>query len=294
MVTAAAMLIGTLGGGLVGSLNLALPFLLRVGLLIIVFGLAFRNMHDLGFNPRPLTIAALPREIQSVARTSITHGWKTPAVRLLTITSFFQMGFISWGFYAWQPYFLDLLGSHAVWVAGVIAALIALFTMAGNALVDRLARHCRRRTTLLLWAAGIQAVAAVGVGLAESFWLAVTLFFLVAVCMGVTGPLKQAYLHQVAPSAHRATVISLNSMVGSGGSVAAQLGLGYLSRIHSIALGYVVGGLATGAALPVLGLLRRLGDSADSIIGTAGHKGGCAAQGLPNVTAVETAAVPPV
>jgi MFS family permease len=281
MVTGAAMLLGTLGGGLVGSLDLALPFVLRAGLLIIVFGLAFNNMHDLGFSPRTLNLSVFPAEMQTIARTSLTYGWKTRSVRLLTITSFFQWGFLFWGLYAWQPYFLGLLESDAVWVAGVIAAMISLSTMAGNVLVERLARYCGRRTTLLLFAAAIQTIAAVGVGLAGSFWLAVTLFLVVAACMGVTGPVKQAYLHQVIPSAHRATVLSFNSMMGNGGSVAAQLGLGYLSRIHSIALGFVVGGMATGAVVPVLGLLRRLGEPADSIVGTAGHKGGCtAAQGL--------------
>ena len=99
--------------------------------------------------------------------------------------------------------------------------------------------------------------------------------------MGVTGPVKQAYLHQVIPSDHRATVISFNSMMGNGGSVASQVGLGYVSQIHSIALGFVVGGIAAGAVVPVLAVLRRLGEPADSIIGTAGHTGGCtAAQGL--------------
>ena len=293
MVTGAAMLVGTLGGGLLGSLDLALPFLLRAGLLILVFGLAFFHMHDLGFSPRPLTLSALPEEMRIVAGTSIAHGWKTRSVRLLTLTSFFQLGFLSWAFYAWQPYFLQLLESDAVWVAGVIAALIALSTMAGNSLVERLARHCGRRTTLLLWAAAIQAAAAVGVGLVGSFWAAVALLLLVAACMGVTGPVKQAYLHQIVPSAHRATVISFDSMIGSGGSVTAQVGLGYLSRIQSIPLGYIVGGVAAGAALPVLGLLRRLGESADAIIGIAGHKGGCAAQGLPNVSAVDTSSAHP-
>ena len=30
-----------------------------------------------------------------------------------------------WAFYAWQPCFLELLGRDAVWVAGVVSALIA-------------------------------------------------------------------------------------------------------------------------------------------------------------------------
>jgi len=218
----------------------------------------------------------------------MTYGWQRRSVRLLMIVSFFQWGFLSWGFYAWQPYFLGLLGRDAVWVAGVIAALIALSTIAGNSLVEWLARYCGRRTTLLLWAAAIQTGAAIGVGLAGSFGLAVALFLVVTTCMGVTVPVKQAYLHQVVPSRQRATVISLDSMIGSGGSAAGQVGLGYLARVHSIPLGYIVGGLFTLGVLPVLGSLRALSESADVIIGTAGRKGACAAQGLPSVTSLDT------
>jgi hypothetical protein len=74
--------------------------------------------------------------------------------------------------------------------------------------------------------------------------------------------------------------------------VTAQVGLGYLSRIHPTPLGYVVEGLAAGATLPLLGLLRRLGESADSIIEIAGHQGGCAAKGLPGISAVDTSSTP--
>ena len=292
MVTGAAMLIGTVGGGLLGSFDLALPFLFRAGLLVAVFALAFFNMHDLGFEPRAFQLSAFPAETRAVARASVTYGWQKRSVRLLMIVSFLQWGFLTWGFYAWQPYFLDLLGRNAVWVAGVIAALISLSTMAGNALVEWFARYCGRRTTLLLWAAGIQTAAAIGVGLAGSFWLAVALFLVVTACMGVTGPVKQAYLHQVVPSQQRATAISFDSMIGSGGSVAGQLGLGYLSRAYSIPLGYIIGGLATVGVLPILRMLRHLGESADIIIGAAGHKGSCAAQGLPTVTSIDTTVNP--
>ncbi len=54
----------------------------------------------------------------------------------------------------------------------------------------------------------------------------------------------------------------------------------------------MVEGLAAGAALPLLGLLRRLGESADSIIEIAGHQGGCAAKGLPGISAVDTSSTP--
>jgi MFS family permease len=295
MVTGAAMLVGTMGGGLLGSIDLALPYLVRSGILGGVFLVAFFTMHDLGFRPRTLRLVDLPAEMKSVAEASIAYGWRRRSVRLLMGFSFLQWGFLTWGFYAWQPYFLELLGQDAVWVAGAVAAAIALSTIVGNGVVDWFSQFCGRRTTLLLWASGVQTVAAIGVGVAGSFWLAVIFFLLVAAAVGVTGPVKQAYIHETVPSGQRASVISFDSMIGNAGGVLGQSGLGYLSRARSIGEGYVAGGLATVFILPLLILLRSLGERTDIIVGKrAGRRGPCAAQGLPQVAQVDTIAREPV
>ena len=98
--------------------------------------------------------------------------------------------------------------------------------------------------------------------------------------MGVTGPIKQAYLHQLIPTEQRATVISFGSMMGSAGSIVGQTSLGFLSRARSISDGYVMGGLATIFALPVVFLLRNLGEEGDKFAGTkAGTRSTCAPPG---------------
>jgi MFS family permease len=288
MVTGLAMLVGTLSGGFLGSVDLGLPYLARSGILGCVFLVAFLTMHDLGFSPRTLRWADVPAEMKSVAEASIAYGWRRRSVRLLMGVSFLQWGFLAWGFYAWQPYFLKLLGQDAVWVAGAVAAAIALSTIAGNAVVDWLSRFCGRRTTLLLWAAGAQTAAAIGVGLAGSFWLAALFFVFVAAAIGVTGPVKQAYIHEMVPSGQRASVISFDSMIGNLGGVFGQAGLGYLSRARSIEEGYVAGGVATVFVLPILILLRSLGERTDFIVGKrAGGRAPCAAQGLPQVSQID-------
>ena len=40
-VTGAAMLVGTVGGGLLGQVDLSLPYLVRAALLVAVFGIAY-------------------------------------------------------------------------------------------------------------------------------------------------------------------------------------------------------------------------------------------------------------
>jgi MFS family permease len=128
-----------------------------------------------------------------------------------------------------------------------------------------------------------------GIGLAGSFWPAPALLLLLSVADGVGMPVQQAYLHQVIPSAQRATVASSVSLVGSAGGIAGQIGLGYVARAQSVAAGYVAGGLVMLAVLPPLLVLRRMGGQPDRIAGTsAGVKAPCAAQGLPAVASIDT------
>lgn len=290
MVSGAAMLIGSIGGGLLGELGLSMPFLVRSALLGLAFIFAFFTMHDIGFEPVKASWRDLPSEMRNVAQASVKHGWKQSEVRLLIMAGLVQAVVLAWGFHAWQPYFLDLLGREVTWVAGVIAALISVSTIVGNSVVEFFAKVCGRRTTLLLWAAGISSIAIVGVGLANSFWLAVPLYLVSMGAYGVITPVKQAYLHQVIPSEQRATVISFDSLVASGGSMVGQGGLGYLSQIQSLSTGYATGGIFTLLALPILLGLRRLAKPADFITGNAGIEGVCAAQGLPDAANIDTKA----
>jgi MFS family permease len=294
MVSGAAMLVGSVAGGLLGNLDLAWPFVVRALLLGGVFLVGLGWMHDVGFTPRTTTLAAMPAEMRQVLRDSVEYGWRSRPVRLLMLVSLFQGGYLMWGFYAWPPYFLELLGRDAVWVSGVVAALVALSTIAGNTLVELFTRVCGKRTTLLLWAAAVMVAAVVGVGLAGSFWLALALLLVATVAEGVAMPVQQAYLHQVVPSSQRATVVSSVSLVGSAGGIGGQLGLGYVSRAQSVAAGYVTGGLTLLLVLPPLLLLRRRREPADVIVGRkAGKRGPCAAQGLPVVATVDTTARQP-
>ncbi len=287
MVSGAAMLIGSVGGGLLGELNLSVPFLARAGLLGLVFVYSFFRMHDIGFTPVKTSIKSLPSEMRKVAQASIAYGWKQDEVRLLILAGVVQAILLAWGFHAWQPYFLDLLGREITWVAGVIAALISIATIVGNTVVEYFSQFCSHRTTLLLWAAGISAAAIVGVGLTGSFWVAVGLYLLSMGAYGVITPVKQAYLHQIIPSEQRATVISFDSLLASGGSMLGQGGLGYLAQIRSLSSGYVTGGITTILAVPILIALRRLNSVSDFFTGDAGQSGVCAAQGLPDVATVD-------
>src|SRR5215831_14389968 len=196
MVSGGAMLFGSVGGGLLGAIDLAWPYVLRAALLAVAFVVGLNVMHDIGFTPRATTLRDLPDEVAKIARASVTFGWNRRSLRLLMLVSIFQSAFLMWGFYAWQPYFLELVGGDAVWVAGVVSALIALATIAGNGLVEPVGRVVARRSTLLFASTLILAVGAVGVGVVNSFWPALVSLLCAIAAMGVATPVQQAYVHE--------------------------------------------------------------------------------------------------
>jgi predicted MFS family arabinose efflux permease len=265
IVSSVAMIVGTVGGGLLGQLNLSLPYIARAVLVLMAFAVGLRTMHDIGFTPRAMHLKGVVGEMRKVGRAGITYGWRRPAVRLLVLESFLLGGFFSWAWYAWQPYFLQLYGRDAIWLSGVIAAFFGLAGIAGSVLVGRLAKPGRRRTTILLGAAGAFSATMIATGAIRSFWITVPVFLLGAVAGGIMQPVRQTYLHYSIPTSERATLVSFDSLVGSLGSVGGQTGLGYLSQERSIPLGFVVGGLATLLALPIFGRLRALDEPADRI-----------------------------
>lgn len=285
VVSGAAMLTGTVGGGLLGQIDLAVPFLVRAALLVVLFVLAFVGMHDVGFRPRSVGWREIPSEAAAIGRAGIRFGWSDHSLRLLMLGTAAQMGVFAWAWYAWQPYFLELLERDVVWVAGVVAALLSVSMMVGNGLVEIVTRWCGRRTTLFMWAAGAFSLALIGVGLASSFVVALILLCVAAVAVGVQSPVRQAFIHKVVPTSQRATVISLDSMITGGASVGGQTGLGYVAERQGFAAGYVVCGAITLTAIPLYALVRRVGDEADFFVGRR-PENACATPGVPAISQV--------
>jgi hypothetical protein len=98
---------------------------------------------------------------------------------------------------------------------------------------------------------------------------------------------RQAYIHAVVRGEQRATVVSFDSMVANLGGVGGQAGLGYLAKASDYASAYVAGGAATLLAIPLYLRLRALGERADAIVGRAGKRSPCAAQGLASAGGVD-------
>jgi MFS family permease len=121
-ISSVAMLVGSVSGGLLGAIHLAVPYLVRSVLLLLAFVIGYRAMHDTGFVVRAIRWSELPKEMSRIGRDSLRFGWREPHARLAILAGAMPAIFLAWGYHAWQPYFLQLLGMNDVRILGLVAA----------------------------------------------------------------------------------------------------------------------------------------------------------------------------
>ena len=199
---APGMLTGSVAGGFIAAqTSLGVPFVLRGVVLGVMFVVAFRMMHDVGFTPekggRPLA------EMRKIAAASIEYGWRIPPVKWLMVESLFTGGVGIYGFYALQPYLLELYGDpDAYQVAGLVGGgrgggsdprrlVGAAHPPAVQAPHLRAARD-RRRSATLTRGAGRP-----GRQLRRS-WSRLTVVW--GLLFAATMPIRQAYINGLIPS----------------------------------------------------------------------------------------------
>ncbi|HEY5943876.1 MAG TPA: MFS transporter [Kofleriaceae bacterium] len=257
IVTGVAMLVGTIAGGFIAQLvTLGAPYLVRAGLQLISFVVAFAIMKDLGFSPDRAT--GLVKQVKALTSAGWKYGIKNRPVRWVMLAAPFYMGTGIYGFYAAQPYLLDLFGDQqAIGIAGIAAAGIAATQVAGGFAVPYIRRLIPRRTNVLLACATLTIASLVLMGLVQIFAVVVVLLVLWAVAYAANMPVRQAYINAQIPSRERATVLSFDSMVNSTGGVAFQPLLGSVADRAGYAVSYIVSGAIAGVALPFLFLARR-------------------------------------
>jgi MFS family permease len=271
-VAGAATLIGTISGGFLGQVSLGLPYIARSVLLLAVIGAAWAWMHDLGYEPAKGV--AVGAQVRGILRSSMTHGFGNPPVRMFMLAAPFASGVGIWIFYAFQPYLLELFGDpNATYLAGIAAAVFAVAQMIGGSSVKLVRRFVTSRSGLIITSTVVGSLALIGVGLAErleipvGFWVAIALLALFSLLSAVAYPVQQAFMNGCIPSEQRATVLSFASLMGSAGGVVAQPALGRVADVFSYGIAYVVAGVLYVLSLPFIIAVRRMGLTADRVTG---------------------------
>src|SRR5919106_760408 len=265
IVMGAAMLTGSVAGGFIAQqTNLGVPFVLRGVILVLMFAIAFRMMHDIGFKAdkgsRPLA------EMRKITAASIDYGWRVPAVKWLMVESLFVGGVAIYAFYALQPYLLELYGDpEAYQIAGLVAAIVAGAQILGGIAAPRIRRLFRRRTSALIVTAALGVLTLGLIGVIETFEAVIVLIVAWGLLFAATMPIRQTYLNGLIPSRQRATILSFDSMMSSTGGVWAQPLLGRAADVWGYAPSYLLGAGITAFAVSFLALSRLENAEADVV-----------------------------
>lgn len=260
-----AMLVGTTAGGLLGQLDLRVPYVVRAVLLVPIIVIAWVGIKEPGRERRALSLATLPAEMKAVFVGGVRHGLRHPVVRPLIFAAAVANTFMMFGFYSWQRYFLDLLGRELVWVNGVVAALVGAASIAGNLAMSRVAAIIGTRTGVLIACVAVRTVTIMLCGLAPSFGVAVALYLFATFAGSVASPIRQGLINHHIPSSQRATILSVDSLFSELGSGIGQSGWGYLARRQGIGTAWVAAGAFLVLGIPLLALARRAAPENDRV-----------------------------
>ncbi|WP_082589897.1 MFS transporter [Agromyces sp. Soil535] len=264
IVGSVAMLAGSVLGGVVAQLtNLGVPFLIRGGVLALMFIVAALLMRDLGFTPErgvgPLKATG------NVLRASVRYGLGNPPVRWLMLATPFTAGVGIYVFYALQPYLLELWGDEGAYsIAGLAAAILSGAGIVGGVLAPYARRLFRKRTSAILLATVSSAVVLVALAFTTNFWVAIVLLAVWGIASSIDDPVHRAYLNDMIPSKQRATVLSFDSLLGSAGGAVFQPILGRSADLGGYSGSMLWSGVITAIAAPFVLLSRAQADPADT------------------------------
>jgi MFS family permease len=171
-----------------------------------------------------------------------------------------------YGFYAMQPYVLELYGRRESYaIAALSAAIVAGAQIVGGFAVPFLNRMFRLRTSALIAGTAASAATVLAIGLTSHFSAALVLLAAWGVVFSALVPVRQAYLNGIIPSAQRATVLSSENLLGSTGGVVVQPALGRVADVWGYSVSYVVSAGVELLAIPFMLLARRARAASDPI-----------------------------
>ena len=253
--------IGMLGGSVAGGViaqytNLGMPYLLRALVLALSFIAAYFLMFDVGF--KPSQEKSLFMESKKIISATINTGFKNPSVRWLILAEPFIAGVGLYVFYAMQPYILNLYGDPKAYsIAGLVAAIVAASQIVGGFAVPYIRRLFNNRSTILLTSVVLDTCFLFAMSVTSNFSLMIMLVILWALNFAMVIPVRQAFINSLIPSRQRATVLSLDSLMGSSGGVVFQPMLGKVADVWSYPASYLCSGIISLISWPFILLVKR-------------------------------------
>ena len=222
-----------------GTVTVRLPIVLGGCLMIVLAVFLVFSMTEEGFAPTPPQERTTWRLMLKTMGDAQRLVRRQPVLLILLATGFFY-GLYSEGFdRLWTPHLLENFHipwgdavEPVVWF-GLIQAVLLVISLAATEFarrrVDTNRGHPLARALLLNAALIILALA--GFGLAQSFWVALALFWLIGALRSVSGPLQTAWLNlSIDDPQVRATIFSVRGQADAIGQIAGGPAVGAIGN----------------------------------------------------------------
>ncbi len=257
IVIGAATLLGSVSGGLLAQyVNLGFPYVIRIFVFLTAAVFVLIRMKEIGFSPHR-TKQIIPA-VKAMWINAIKIGFGKAPVRWMIFAAPFTSTALFYIYYATQPYLLKLYGNEKAYsIAGLAAALMAASQIAGGIVSPHTRKLFSRRTAAIFFGVFLGSLFILLMGLIPFFWLFTFLIILFGFTFSAIFPVRQMYLNGLIPSGRRATLLSIDSLMGSSGSVVFQPLLGKTADLWGYPASYLAVSLIQFFALPFIALAYR-------------------------------------
>jgi DHA3 family tetracycline resistance protein-like MFS transporter len=251
-----------------GIVTVRLPIVLGGCLMILLALFLVLAMTEKGFRPTPPQERTTWGLMLNTMRDAGQLVRRQPAILVLLATGLFY-GLYSEGFdRLWTPHLLENFQipwgdavEPVVWF-GLIRAVLLLLSLAATEFARRRVDTNRGLSLAraLMLNAGLIVFSLLAFGLAQNFWIAVALFWLVGALRSVSGPLETSWLNlSIDEPQVRATIFSVRGQVDAIGQITGGPAVGVVGNA-SIRAALVASALLLSPVLPLYALAIRRGN----------------------------------
>ena len=244
-------IVGAIVGASLYGINMAIPWALG-GVVALIAGLVaalcmreeyFTPPTERGVRAQKIALAKTVRASMAYARTNASFRFvalMVAAYHIATMAMNMQ----------WAPRFEPHLPFDSA--KGLVFAAIAVFSMIGAAIARHVApRIVNERRAIMLSLFGT-AVAMILAGATPVLIPSLAFFLLHEVGRYAFFPFKDAYLQRELPTKERATILSIESMIGKGAGAIGLVASGLLAEYGSISLSWICSGAFLAIAMLLL------------------------------------------
>lgn len=251
IISSLAALLGGLIGAYIGSVNLALPWLVGGSLSVISLLAVVLFMHESPVK-RELSLSFVNgfKQLIKVSKDSINYGLKQKAVFWLTLSSMLSLFAFQPLNMFWSPRLSSLAGNQ-IWILGWVWVGVTLFMMLGSFLVKKLLKQEKSYLSVFITTALFLGIPILLASMFDIFMVVLSGFLIYEIGRGMLKPIHKSYLNVHIPSEQRATILSFDYMMGKLGAAGGLIVFGWVANHYSIAYSWLAAGILILFLIPI-------------------------------------------